>query len=728
VIKPLRNIARLLVSALPAFSASAVLMLVTVCAQAKDAGNATDVINPHSPRYAHPYRHGVVATRETHAQMRLWADQNRPVHPSVSANKLHGAAATAAAVAAATGSKTLSFQGGVRGIGVMSGPPKVYLVFWGNQWGNAATDASGYLTLSGDPKGAAPYMQKWIKGLGTNGELWSGVMTQYCDGPLVARGDTSCPAGAPRVGYPTGGALAGVWYDNSVASPANATGNQIAAEAVKAAAHFGNTSPASNRYAQYIIMSPTGTHPDGFNTRRGGFCAWHDFNGDTSLSGGASPSSYGDIAFTNMPYVTDMGASCGANSVSSELDGFSLVGGHEYAETITDPIPGSGWINRTGSSSTGMENADECSWGSSGQSNSALVKLATGSFALQSTWSNDTNRCEMAHPIMTSTGGQPAADFTVSSNGLITVFTDLSSDPGGTIGSRNWTFGDGTTSSLASPTHTYPASGTYTVTQTVQDSLNGTTSTKTQAVTVISTGGTPVANFTATTSGLTVTFTDTSTDPGGSISSRVWSFGDGGRDTAANPVHTYTNPGTYSISETVTDSINGRTSTKVAALAVFADTQLLSNGNFDASAVAPWKSTYGVICSNATCPGETSNSGNGFAWLGGYGSRHVDVLQQSISIPAGKKSATLAFALHIDTRETVKSADDTLKVQVLSSTGVQMETLATYSNVDAAPGYTIRKFDLSPYIGKAIVLSFTGTEDAALATSFVLDDFSVTVQ
>jgi hypothetical protein len=106
----------------------------------------------------------------------------------------------------------------------------------------------------------------------------------------------------------------------------------------------------------------------------------------------------------------------------------------------------------------------------------------------------------------------------------------------------------------------------------------------------------------------------------------------------------------------------------------------------------------------------------------------VDVLQQSISIPAGKKSATLAFALHIDTRETVKSADDTLKVQVLSSTGVQMETLATYSNVDAAPGYTIRKFDLSPYIGKAIVLSFTGTEDAALATSFVLDDFSVTVQ
>src|SRR2546430_9706692 len=34
-------------------------------AVAKDAGNATDAINPHSPRYGHPYRHGVHPTRET---------------------------------------------------------------------------------------------------------------------------------------------------------------------------------------------------------------------------------------------------------------------------------------------------------------------------------------------------------------------------------------------------------------------------------------------------------------------------------------------------------------------------------------------------------------------------------------------------------------------------------------------------------------------------------------
>src|SRR5262249_58040064 len=71
--------------------------------------------------------------------------------------------------------------------------------------------------------------------------------------------------------------------------------------AVNAAAHFGNTTAASNRDAQYIIVSPRGTHPDGYNTPSGQFCAWHDWNGDTTLSGGAVTSPYGDIAFTNSP-------------------------------------------------------------------------------------------------------------------------------------------------------------------------------------------------------------------------------------------------------------------------------------------------------------------------------------------------------------------------------------------------------------------------------------------
>src|ERR1700737_4353758 len=117
-------------------------------------------------------------------------------------------------------------------------------VFYGSQWGPQGTDANGNVTLSGDPSGEAPYLQQLMKGLGTGGELWSGVMTQYCDG--VAVGAQSCPAGnTQHVAYPTGGALAGVWVDESTASPGSATGHQLGVEAVNAAGHFGNTTAAA---------------------------------------------------------------------------------------------------------------------------------------------------------------------------------------------------------------------------------------------------------------------------------------------------------------------------------------------------------------------------------------------------------------------------------------------------------------------------------------------------
>ncbi len=63
----------------------------------------------------------------------------------------------------------------------------------------------------------------------------------------------------------------------------------------------------------------------------------------------------------------------------------------------------------------------------------------------------------------------------------------------------------------------------------------------------------PVAIFTAAASGLTVNFTDNSTDSDGSIVAWAWSFGDGGTSTAQNPVHTYASAGTKTVTLTVTD-------------------------------------------------------------------------------------------------------------------------------------------------------------------------------
>ncbi|MEO9214708.1 MAG: PKD domain-containing protein [Rhodanobacter sp.] len=681
------------------------------------ATQSNTTVNPYSPAYGHAYRHGVVPNRDVFNKMKQYNAQH------------------ALSVFATTGTQTLSYGGGVDGIGVQSGHSKVYIVVYGNQWGTQGTDANGNATFTGDPDGAAPVAQNMFKGIGTGGELWSAELTQWCDGPNVTAGAVSCPANANFIPYQSGGVLAGVWYDNSGPSPATASGHQLAQEAINAAAHFGNTTAASNRDAYYIIMSPTGTNPDSY---QGAYCAWHDYNGDSSLTGGAVSSPYGDVAFSNQPYNMDSGAGCGVNFVNSgsagTLDGYTMTLGHEWHEMMSDQNPAGGWTNHTGSSYNGQENSDECAWIAAGSAGGAAnVTMGNGTYTEQASWSNDTNSCAISHPIVGGGGGggTPVANFGDTISGLTVNFTDSSTDTGGSISSHAWTFGDGSTSTATSPSHTYAAAGTYSVTEKVTDGVSGKTSSKTASVTVASTGGTPTANFTDTVSGLTATFTDTSTDSGGSIGTHAWTFGDGGTSAVASPSHTYAAAGTYSVSETVTDSVDGKTSSKTASVTVSSgggSSQLLGNTGFESGAASPWTMSSGTLCSNSTCSGEVAHGGAWFAWLDGYGSTHTDTLSQKVTIPAGKTSATLSYYLHIDTAETGSTAYDKLTVQVLNSSGKVLSTLATFSNVNAASGYAVHTANLAPYIGQTVTIKFTGTEDSSLQTSFVLDDLTLNVQ
>jgi serine protease len=137
---------------------------------------------------------------------------------------------------------------------------------------------------------------------------------------------------------------------------------------------------------QYVVLSAKGLNPDNYKT--GGFCAWHDWNGDVGVS-----SSYGDIAFTNMPYVMDQGTSCGQNFVNAGSagtdDGYTIVEGHEYAETITDQNPAGGWVDLSGE-----ETADKCAWippKPATAGSAAVLQLSTGAFAMQSVWANNAN-------------------------------------------------------------------------------------------------------------------------------------------------------------------------------------------------------------------------------------------------------------------------------------------------------------------------------------------------
>lgn len=152
--------------------------------------------------------------------------------------------------------------------------------------------------------------------------------------------------------------------------------------------------------------------------------------------------------------------------------------------------------------------------------------------------------------------------------------------------------------------------------------------------------------------------------------------------------------------------------------------QLLANPGFE-SGSSSWSATSGVITNDT---GEAARTGSYKASLNGYGSAHTDTLSQSVTIPSGCSAATLSFHLHIDTAETTTStAYDTLKVQVLNSGGTVLSTLATYSNLHAASGYTQRSFSLGAYAGQTVTLKFTGTEGSQLQTSFVIDDTALNV-
>lgn len=206
----------------------------------------------------------------------------------------------------------------------------------------------------------------------------------------------------------------------------------------------------------------------------------------------------------------------------------------------------------------------------------------------------------------------PDANFSTTINGLSVSFTDKSTDDSGVV-SRNWTFGDGATSTATNPSHTYATDGSYQVVLTVADA-QGLTDSITSTVTVSdgvvvgdcapawsattsyqagdkvshdgfeyestwwSTGASPaiysnvwkklgecdgttipdeneapVSSFTYSKTALAVSFNNTSTDDK-AVTSYSWSFGDGGTSSSANPSYSYNTAGNYQVSLTVYDA------------------------------------------------------------------------------------------------------------------------------------------------------------------------------
>jgi Zn-dependent metalloprotease len=222
--------------------------------------------------------------------------------------------------------------------------------------------------------------------------------------------------------------------------------------------------------------------------------------------------------------------------------------------------------------------------------------------------------------------------------------------------------------------------------------------------------GTPIASFTLSASGGTAPYTWSATGlpPGVTIGS-----------TTGTVSGTPTTAGTYNVTATATGSGGSGSGSTSFTFTISGgggggcSGQRLGNPGFETGTASPWTASAGVIDSTA---GQPAHSGSWKAWLDGYGTTHTDTLSQTVTIPAGC-GATLSFYLHIDSSETTTSvAYDKLTVRIGST------TLATYSNLNKAAGYTLRSFNVSSFAGQTVSISFSGAEDVSLQTSFVVDD------
>ncbi len=146
------------------------------------------------------------------------------------------------------------------------------------------------------------------------------------------------------------------------------------------------------------------------------------------------------------------------------------------------------------------------------------------------------------------------SDRTVAANSTVLFDASNSYDPDGTIVSYEWDFGDNTTATGITVTHSFDY-GTYTVTLTVTDN-DGATDTDT--ITVIADGrptavaGGPYTGYV----NEAVTFDASQSTDDTAIISYQWDFGDGTIETTANPTitHTYDSTGNYTVTLTVTDN------------------------------------------------------------------------------------------------------------------------------------------------------------------------------
>ncbi len=190
---------------------------------------------------------------------------------------------------------------------------------------------------------------------------------------------------------------------------------------------------------------------------------------------------------------------------------------------------------------------------STGDTSYVIPVTVSGNYSVAVTNANNCTGYDTVN--VTVLGTAPTSAFTGANLCLGQPYLPANSSTGNSspITAYNWNFGNGDASTLASPSYTYTAIGSYTVSLGVTNQ-DGCSSSSTQTVVV---KPNPTALFNTGTACINnpFQFTDLSIPPAGdSISQWSWAFGDGGVSNIQNPSHNYTSAGTLSVSLNVTAS------------------------------------------------------------------------------------------------------------------------------------------------------------------------------
>jgi PKD repeat protein len=209
-------------------------------------------------------------------------------------------------------------------------------------------------------------------------------------------------------------------------------------------------------------------------------------------------------------------------------------------------------------SSTSQGQVDSYAWdfgdgNTSTDANPTHTFATTGQFTVTLTVSNAAGSDSETATIDIQEALQaPVAGFSAPSPVTVNTPVQFTNSSQGQIDTYIWDFGDGNTSTDANPTHTFATTGQFTVALTVTNAAG--TDTESATIDVQAPLQAPVASFSVPSPVTVDTEVQFSSTLQGQVDSYVWDFGDGGTSTDANPIHTYTSTGQFTVSLTVTNN------------------------------------------------------------------------------------------------------------------------------------------------------------------------------